>query len=310
MEQKKTLWIALSAGVFLLVVLGAALVIYSPGARANTNAIAMRESGQVWTASLPNQSPSQGALIAKTDSSAPLSGTYSPSASSSSSGAVASGQDGVLKTDNVTVIADTANVYAKENVSTAPSSSTSVSYKTGGTSGSGSNVTAMNEKSELAIQETGNLKKVEESKPAKSSTAKASETAATSAKASSQVKASGTAKSGSASSAKSTATAKSSAASSSGSSKTTILPAAHYWVQVASYSTKDNADEARKVLDAKDLPCEVFTYTKDSKLYYRVRVGPYKTESEAEKWKKSVDAIDMFKTAQSYVVDSSARASR
>jgi cell division protein FtsN len=81
-------------------------------------------------------------------------------------------------------------------------------------------------------------------------------------------------------------------------------------VQVASYSTKDNADEARKVLDAKDLPCEVFTFTKDSKLYYRVRVGPYKTESEAEKWKKSVDAIDMFKTAQSYVVDSSARASR
>ena len=64
------------------------------------------------------------------------------------------------------------------------------------------------------------------------------------------------------------------------------------------------------MLDAKDLPCEVFTFTKDNKLYYRVRVGPCKTESEAEKWKKSVDSIELFKTAQSYVVNSSARASR
>ncbi|MBQ7167657.1 MAG: SPOR domain-containing protein [Treponema sp.] len=290
MEQKKTLWVSLSVGIFLLFVLGTAIVIYSPGARNNTNAIAMRDSGLIYTASLPPQSASQGSLISTgTNSPAPASGTYSPSSTT--------GTD--IKTDSVTVIADTANVYAKETVSSSPSSSspTSVSYNTNSGSASASNVTAMNQKGEVAIKETGNKKKFEEPAPAKSSqTAKAPAAGkATESKATATtVKA------------PSTATASSSSAS----SKPSSSVAPHYWVQVASYSTKDNADEARKVLDAKDLPCEVFTFTKDSKLYYRVRVGPYKTKGEAETCKKSVDSIALFKSAQSYVVDSSARASR
>ncbi len=290
MEQKKTLWVSLSVGIFLLFVLGTAIVIYSPGARNNTNAIAMRDNGLIYTASLPPQSAPQGSLIAtSTGSPAPVSG--------SSSSAAATGAD--IKTDNVTVIADTANVYAKETVSStsssSSSSSSSVSYNTGSTAAS-SNVTAMNQKGEVAIKETGNKKKVEEPASAKSSqTAKATTTSK-----STESKTAGTTKT--------SATAKTSSGTASSKSSASIAP--HYWVQVASYSTKDNADEARKVLDAKDLPCEVFTFTKDSKLYYRVRVGPYKTKGEAETCKKSVDSIALFKSAQSYVVDSSARASR
>ena len=302
MEQKKTLWIALSTGVFLLFVLGAAVFIYSPMAKSDNSAIAMRESGQVWTAGLPSQAPSQGALIANKDESSPVSGIYTPSSDIASTGSSSapssvSGQEGVLKTDNVTVITDTANVYAKESVSTGTGSAPSVSYNVGTGTSTPSTVTGTNKKGEQAIMETGNQKKVEESKASKPAPATPAKAVAKTSSSSG----SGTAKAP-ASAAKSS--------SSSASSKASISPVAHYWVQVASYSTKDNADEARKVLDSKDFPCEVFTFTKDSKLYYRVRVGPYKTESEAEKWKKNVDAIDMFKTAQSYVVDSSARASR
>ncbi|MBP5157471.1 MAG: SPOR domain-containing protein [Treponema sp.] len=315
MEQKKTLWIALSAGIFLLVVLGAALVIYSPGARPGASAVAMRENGQLWTASLPSQSPSQGGLIATNkDPSALVSGSYNPTAAigqsslpgtnAGTSGANPTVQEGILKTDKLTVISETTNVYATDGIASQPSGVASAS-----TSASSGNVIAMNQKSESVIQETGNKKKVEEPASAKPTPVAASTSKAPASSTAAVAKSSG--QTSTAKSTGQTASAKSSPASgSSASSKSTIAPAAHYWVQVASYSTKDNADEARKVLDSKDLPCEVFTFTKDSKLYYRVRVGPYKTKSEAETCKKSVDSIALFKSAQSYVVDSSARASR
>ncbi len=300
MEQKKTLWIALSAGIFLLVVLGAALVIYSPGARTNTSAIAMRDNGLIYTASLPAQSASQGGVIASNvGGSVSASGTNTPSISTTSTPVA---EDGIVKTDKVTVIADTANVYAKGDVTAPSSASSSVSYNTTNSNSSSSNVTAVNQKGEVAIKETGNKKKVEEPAPAKSGqTAKApAADKGTGAAQSTESKASATTKA--------SATAKTSSGSTASKTSSSIAP--HYWVQVASYSTKDNADEARKILDSKDLPCEVFTFTKDSKLYYRVRVGPYKTKGEAETCKKSVDSIALFKSAQSYIVDSSARASR
>ncbi len=330
MEQKKTLWIALSSGIFLLVVLGAALIIYAPGSKLNSNAVALRESGQVWTAGLPpSQTSSQGALIASVPEPGSVSGTFVPSSASKTEGS-GSSQNGVMKTDSMTVYSEKTTLFTGDIQTNASSQTASVS----------SNVTATNSKGEQVMQETGNRKKVEEPKqtkvsqavassasatagPAKTSSSAAAQTPAASqtaaapahtqlAAAKTSGTASGSAKTGTSSKSgtgSSSAQAKS-AASGSSAAKTAILPAAHYWVQVASYSTKDNADEARNILDAKDLPCEVFTFTKDSKLYYRVRVGPYKTESEAERWKKSIDAIDLFKTAQSYVVDSSARASR
>lgn len=75
-----------------------------------------------------------------------------------------------------------------------------------------------------------------------------------------------------------------------------------YWVQCASYASKKSADGARSALDENRIPSEVFTY-KDSKnmLYYRVRVGPYMTKSEAEYWKNRICQIEMFKNSQSYI---------
>lgn len=75
-----------------------------------------------------------------------------------------------------------------------------------------------------------------------------------------------------------------------------------YWIQCASYASKKSADNARMTLDENRIPSEVFTY-KDSKntLYYRVRVGPYTTKSEAEYWKNRICQIADFKNSQSYI---------
>ena len=103
MEQKKTLWIARSSGIFLLVVLGAALVIYAPGSKLNSNAFALRESGQVWTAGLPpSQNPSQGSLMASVSEPGAVSGTFTPAASARTD-FDSPAQNGVVKTDSMTV---------------------------------------------------------------------------------------------------------------------------------------------------------------------------------------------------------------
>lgn len=84
--------------------------------------------------------------------------------------------------------------------------------------------------------------------------------------------------------------------------KVEAVEQAKYWVQCASYTSKKSADNARFVLDEKRIPAEVFTYkdSKD-KLYYRVRVGPYTTKSEAEYWKNRICSIETFVNSNSYI---------
>ena len=75
-----------------------------------------------------------------------------------------------------------------------------------------------------------------------------------------------------------------------------------YWVQVAAYSNKKGAENARTILDENKINSDIFTY-KDNKdkLFYRVRVGPYTTKSEAEYWRTRIVKIDDFAKANSYV---------
>ena len=48
MEQKRTIWIVLAAGIFLMVVIGAAVILYAPEARKDTTALVQKENGTVW----------------------------------------------------------------------------------------------------------------------------------------------------------------------------------------------------------------------------------------------------------------------
>jgi len=81
-----------------------------------------------------------------------------------------------------------------------------------------------------------------------------------------------------------------------------------FWVQVASFTGKKNAEDARAALAEQKIIGEVFTY-QDAKgtIYYRLRVGPYKTKSEAEYWHKIIKEVEQFKGTDSYVVNSTVR---
>ena len=47
MDQKRTLWITIAAGVFLLVVVGAAIILYAPAAKKETQ-VAYDSSSDIW----------------------------------------------------------------------------------------------------------------------------------------------------------------------------------------------------------------------------------------------------------------------
>ncbi|MFA6937943.1 MAG: SPOR domain-containing protein [Treponema sp.] len=303
MDQKRTLWITIAAGVFLLVVVGAALILYSPAAKKETQ-VAYNDSSDVWVSptlpSVPADSFSQGTASTQGDSQAlqnqstlPTNGQSSttvPADESTTQGNSSAQPNGITQTDNLTVIANgTTNVIGLGN--TATPNTTTIDLNTLKTPNT--NVTANNQAAQNAIDEATVTHEQTVVKEKYEEPAKKASTASTSAKT--------TAKSASTSSAKKvekTTTPKKAAVAK--------IPD-QFWIQILSSSVKKNADEARTTLDSKKLPAEVFTY-KDSKetLYYRVRVGPYTTKSEAEYWQSKIEEIEMFAKSGSYITNSSA----
>ena len=72
-----------------------------------------------------------------------------------------------------------------------------------------------------------------------------------------------------------------------------------YWIQAGSYSSKLNAERARKTLADRYLNTEIFTRGTGDDTKYRVRVGPYKSKAEADYWLGTVKNLSDF--ADSYV---------
>lgn len=72
-----------------------------------------------------------------------------------------------------------------------------------------------------------------------------------------------------------------------------------YWIQAGSYSSKLNAERARKVLADRYLNTEIFTRGTGDDTKYRVRVGPYNSKAEADYWLGTVKKLPDF--TDSYV---------
>ncbi len=333
MEQKKTLWIVLVTGIFLLVVIGAALLLFkneSPS-RVPGNAyvsptisdVMVKPSGTSDAANplennslAENAGESAAANVSENADPALLNGGQELTLLGDEN---ASGQDGqnplekdaIVNAENATVNADTVYVNGGTTLqlNTVPAGT----------------VTAKNEVAEKAMSKTNEAREVlasesaaKESTVAKSSGVVSSASKSdTSTKAASSTSVASEKKSASAKEStakKSTAAASTSKATTSTSSvkESSSTPMASFWIQAASYTTKKRADEARAVLEASSLPCEVFTY-KDSdsgNLYYRVRVGPYLTKTEAEYWQTKIQALDYFKGTSSYVTNAAAKAKK
>ena len=298
MEQKRTLWIIAASGVFLLVVVGAALILYSPSLHNNQAQQAAFNPAEGWTTpaysttTYPSDTPAAGTSDAfaenainvpdfSGDKPAPASPFDMPAAP------LAEVPANAIQTNNLTVYSDNTTVYG--------SGTTTIdlnTLKSTQTAGSPATVQPANEATAKQIASTAAAKAEStprynyEDKQASAPVAKAAPAKP----------------------------AKSSTAKSAAPAKKTVAAAKvpdRFWVQAASYATKKNADAARETLENNKIPSEVFTYTDSKgKVFYRVRIGPYTTSSEAEYWKTQVAKIDQFANVQSYIVNSSAKAVR
>ena len=74
-----------------------------------------------------------------------------------------------------------------------------------------------------------------------------------------------------------------------------------YWVQTASLANRINAERARDKLAAQHMKVEIFTKETSAGLTHRVRVGPFTNSTEANYWLNSIKKIEDFE--KSYVTE-------
>ena len=67
--------------------------------------------------------------------------------------------------------------------------------------------------------------------------------------------------------------------------------AEQYWIQVASFTKRGNADDLKESLSKKGMAASIMVKDIDGKSWYRVRIGPYATKAEAEGWLAKIRGI-------------------
>ena len=303
MEQKRTLWIMAAVGVFLLVVLGAALILYSPTARSSqtiaTVSPSNKQTSNGWVSLAPAENET---TIPQTKM--PATEVLSEQTNEVPQQNVVNSEEKITRVAELTVYADKATIISNNpnemnNVVAAVPSSVPEQETAEQTHHTVINntttidinpvisekpvVTPKNELTKNTIETTS--RKVAE-KPVVKQVAKKE----VSKPVSKQKKVTSTKATTS-----TTATAKV--------TKTPAKPkVVQYWVQVTSLKSKKSAENAREVLDENKITADIFTYKdKKDQLFYRVRVGPYTTKSEAEYWQSKIAKIDTFASSSSYI---------
>lgn len=303
MEQKRTLWIMAAVGVFLLVVLGAALILYSPTARSSqtiaTVSPSNKQTSNGWVSLAPAENET---TIPQTKM--PATELLSEQTNEVPQQNVFNSEEKITRVAELTVYADKTTIISNNpnemnNVVAAVPSSVPEQETAEQTHHTVINntttidinpvisekpvVTPKNELTKNTIETTSRkvaekpvvkqVAKKEVSKPV-SKPKKVTSTKATTS---------------------TTATAKV--------TKTPAKPkVVQYWVQVTSLKSKKSAENAREVLDENKITADIFTYKdKKDQLFYRVRVGPYTTKSEAEYWQSKIAKIDTFASSSSYI---------
>lgn len=295
MEQKRTLWIIAAVGVFLLVVLGAALVLYSPASRASQTIAGYSTergtSSNGWISlapSAPVQQKTQNEILSDIQNGTKENESSISDFTSISDSEETDGQE--RKVGELTVYADNATIYSA-NTKNEPSAYAQDVPQTIINNTTTIDLTAAPKEPVMAHNV------LPKSEPAKEAVQKVRQAPARRIAESTQPS-------------KTIAQAeKVPAPKKQTVQKTAEKPAAakqaeqtQYWVQVTALTSRKSADTAREVLDENKITADVFTYT-DAKgqLFYRVRVGPYTTKSEAEYWQAKIARIDTFKNTSSYV---------
>ncbi len=307
MEEKRILWISAAVGIFLLIVIGAAWILYAPHKNADsTSALTREQSENTWiltpqaSGSAVAETPNREASDTDREVPAHPAGT-APTVLPSDTAALnaPSGSMNTVQSNDLTIISNNTTVLAKDGVTTI-------------------DLTASGRAPEQQVIEapagTEQARDVKTVVPASGNEIRAAETAqtrnvkpaATGAQTAESTQIQKNAPSAQkAAAAKPANTAAKNMGKPKAAAKTASVPD-RFWVQAASFTDKENAENARSILASEKIPAEVFTYRdKNGKTFYRLRVGPYTTESEAQYWNSRIKLIEHFSSAQSYVTNSS-----
>lgn len=299
MEDKRILLVSAAVGVFLLIIVGTALVLYAPPKNGDTRLTALpAETEESWALQPQNPAPAAGTQnvipaenrvdSSSTQNTAPL----FPDTGAGTDAGTSADTAGILQSRDLTVISNNTTVYTKDGLTTIDLSALAERPEQKPLDTAQGMQAAADAKTLVPISPSEYMNTANSTGTASAVSAKPKTTAAaktdTSKKAETQTKSAQT----------KTDTKKTA-------SKPSQKPVDRYWVQAASFTDKMNAEAARSLLADEKIPAEVFTYQdKKGLTYYRLRVGPYTTESEAEYWNSRIKLIDNFASTQSYVTNS------
>ena len=300
MEQKRILWVVAAVGLFLLVVVGFALILYSPAQRQDPIITSNQSTNDIWA------SPSNAIPIDPNYQVTSLQGTPLENIVNGNS----------QQTDNSQQFSTVVTIPAQQTVGQVPQGNNILPSDSMTLSGQQQvqDVTVFSGNTKVI---TNGSTTIELTRNSSDSVTQPVVTQSVSAQASSPKtvveNTPKTSTANSTSSTKTTSTAKTSSTKTASKTTTTAsvkteAPAPKYWIQAGSYSSKKNAEEARSALSAEKIASEIFTFTDaNGNLFYRVRIGPYTTKSEAEYWQSRVALIEKFSGTKTYITDSSAK---
>ena len=285
MEQKKILWVILSVSLFVLVIFGIALFLYSPSrnsatAQAGGETIPYEESFET---SNPSVDPDLWARdpdqIASLDRNAP----------------VAAGN--IINLNNLNIISPDGQINQSKSID--------VSELTSQTGETESSSLPKELAEQLGIDT--NTETVEEKKPEIKEVKKEEKSIQVKSSVQTQPKKTKIATAEKKNIQKQKLPAKSNAKPKPKTAPTKPAKAAVpqiqtlYWVQIASLASRVNAELARETLAAQHMKVEIFTKETSAGLTHRVRVGPFMNNTEASYWLKNIQKINGFET--SYVTE-------
>lgn len=283
MDQKRILWIVAASGLFLLVVVGVALFLSAPVTQSQQSLGSLQAKGNTWIKGEVKVPETNSAQNIENPETSILTDTKESQLVATNT------ENQPLNVDSVTIIAGSTTVYTNEKDT--PTEKEVPTEKT----------------TTISINTVN--KETPVSTPVKTSTVTTNTSSSSSTKSTVTTKNQDDCEE----TPKTTSTATTSTSSNRNSSSQTVTQSApiadQYWVQVASFTGKKNAEDARAALLEEKINSEIFTY-KDSKgiIYYRLRVGPYTTKSEAEYWHSRIKLIEQFAGTSSYVVNSTGKA--
>ncbi|MDR3248128.1 MAG: SPOR domain-containing protein [Treponema sp.] len=315
MEKRKLLLVAVSVGVFLVIVLSAAILIFTPTAGGAAVAAArpipagstpaaqrgpasadatdmVRNAGDLQGLQAPPAGTAAGPTVASGDASG-TSGTGTPSASAVQENNFYINGENPAQSYSVEHNADGDNTKVTINVPkpsapTVPAPGTRPAAS--GNAGASTAVPASAVSAQSAAKSTSPAPAVAAKSTASGSAPKEAQGASQSTAAASNTAAPRTA---------SPAAATASRSAPAASPRTTPSRAQNdYWIQTGAFSALVRAEDVKETLASKGLSSIIDDRDVEGQTWYRVRVGPYTSENEANYWLALVRAIDGFNESQ------------